>query len=110
MSFCMECLFSRIGAMAMVSLGVVVFFGAITFGSPLGVSFLAGLLSCIGCWFCVLCGELGRLLWGEVEVVPIIENLEFSVVMGGVLAQRIAGVPAGAGVDADIALPTLGIA
>jgi hypothetical protein len=107
MSGCLNCLFSKAGVVGLGGLGLCICLFAVTSGVPLGISFLSGLLTFLGCFLCCLGAELVRLLCPRVRVIPEPAELEFAAVMGATLAQRAAGIPVGVGLDVGAVLAVI---
>jgi hypothetical protein len=83
---------------------MTVFFFAVTSGVPLGMAFLGGLLTFLGCFIGILGVELCRLLCPRVRVVPVPAEIEFAAIIGATMAQRAAGIPVGLGLDVGAVL------
>jgi hypothetical protein len=86
---------------------VIAFLATTGAGASLYVSVISGLLAypAGACGFAV-----AELIWtccSEHQIIPYIDDVEFAVVMGGVLAQQAAGVPAGYGIDRVLAQAVL---
>jgi hypothetical protein len=86
---------------------VVAFFAVLGAGASLPVALVCGLLA----YPAGFCGfAVADLLWyccSEQQIIPYIDDIEFAVIIGGELAQRAAGVPAGYGIDRVLARAAL---
>jgi hypothetical protein len=82
---------------------VIAFLAATGSGASLYISVISGLLAypAGACGFVV-----AEIIWtccSEHQIIPYIDDVEFAVVVGGVLAQQAAGIPPGYGIDIVLA-------
>jgi hypothetical protein len=86
---------------------VVAFFATLAAGASIPVALVSGLLA-YPAGFCGIAAA--DLLWwccSEARIVPILDDIEFAVIIGGDMAQRMAGIPAGLTIDRTLALTVI---